>query len=229
MGAANLPTELRCLIVEELGWIDSSSSIALVWRESWHRVRIWRFKYVEFDDWQGRAVLLPKLLDILAGNPCVSQYIKDIHITATPYWRTDDGFCKNISSLITLATQARKLCLCGPFHSVIPSNPLEYPPNLSSTLQSAFQKSSFRTLCLDEYGFTTPDQLDRFISLFSSVESLEMRNIHNTSNGPDSSLWTQSLPKSHKHFVDLTLPYEHRADVALVHYIANGSAYPDVQ
>ncbi|KIY66813.1 hypothetical protein CYLTODRAFT_23508 [Cylindrobasidium torrendii FP15055 ss-10] len=228
----DLPAELKELVLKELARMGQVSSLALVWRETWHDIRISRFQYIDLDDYKSRSVRLPKLLAIIKTAPEVALYIKEIDLgdardwtlNGVPcHWNQEEGFCEKLASLIHVARCADELSL----RRMYPSTPLEY--RQYSVLKSAFQASSIRHLHLNEFIFSSPTKLLEFIDWFPLVESIDMVDGRaDSEEGLDESHWIQPLPQ-HAHITSLGLTYASDADVRLLHLIADQPLFPDVQ
>lgn len=227
----DLPAEIKGLVLEELADMGVVDSLALVWRETWHNIRTWRFQYVDLDDYKSRSFYLPKLLDIIKTSPEVAHYIKEIDVGGAgdwapqgsySHWSEEEDICQNLASLINAASRAETLCL----RALFPSNSLE--SSQYSVLQSAFQTSSFRYLQLHEYPFTTPAKLLDFVGLFPQAESIEMLD-GRTENTKclDECLWIQPLPQ-HAQITLLDLEYESAAEVRFFQLIADEPIFPNV-
>ncbi|KIY66817.1 hypothetical protein CYLTODRAFT_491160 [Cylindrobasidium torrendii FP15055 ss-10] len=227
----DLPAELKGLILEALADIDVVDSLALVWRETWHDIRTWRFQYVDFGTYNARSIYLPKLLDIIKTAPDVARYIKQIDVGGTgdwepegPYYDTEeDGICQNLASLINLARRADTIWLCGLFPPTTRDCP-EY-----AVLQAAFQTSSIKYLNLHEYTFTTPAKLLEFIGCFPRVESVEIIPVRTLNEDClDEHLWVQAWPQ-YAHITSLDLAYESTAEVRFFQLIADEPIFPNIQ
>ncbi|KIY66815.1 hypothetical protein CYLTODRAFT_491158, partial [Cylindrobasidium torrendii FP15055 ss-10] len=228
----DLPMELKGLVLKALSRIGRVSSLALVWRETWHDIRTARFQYIDLDDYKSRSVRLPRLLGIIKTAPEVALYIKEIDVgeggdwtlNGVPcHWSEEEGILENLASLINVARCADELWL----RRMSPSIPLECPQY--SVLKAAFQASSIRHLHLYQYIFTSPAKLLEFIDWFPLAESIDMYDGRvESQEGLDESQRVQSLSQ-HAQITSMALTYASDADVRFLQLIADQPLFPDVQ
>lgn len=226
-GIPYLPPEIKGLIVQELGTLgdeeDCLSSIALVWRDAWHEIRSLRCRFI----WVADASRLAEQLPLFTSYPELFTYIKEIDVgPGISKSLRHSTTCRNLSKLLTMATNAHTLDLEG----FEPARLLSKGGVALRDLRAAFKASSVKNLSLDKLVLTTPADLIDFLSLLPNLTAMDIESTIVSSQWPlvDTPPRVSPFPRFY-HLSSLSVSYSTSADRQFLDLVAQESIFPNIR